>query len=49
MAAWHAAHRTGAHGDHRYTAEQYGLTDSQLRADFAEYVAHFDVELEVAV
>ena len=44
--AWHDDNRTGAHGTHRYTAEQFGLTDAQLRADFGFYTDHFDIELE---
>ena len=43
---WQVENRSGAHGTHRYTAEQYGLTDAQLRSDFDEYVRHFDIELE---
>ena len=46
MAAWHTRHRTGTHGDHRYTAEQYGLTVDGLRADFAPYIERYDVPLE---
>jgi hypothetical protein len=46
IARWQEDNRSGAHGTHRYTAEQYGLTDAQLRADFDEYVRHFDIELE---
>lgn len=44
--SWHAANRTGAHGEHRYTAEEFGLTDARLRSDFAFYTDHYDVELE---
>jgi Sulfotransferase family len=43
---WHEANRTGAHGTHHYTAEQFGLTDAQLRTDFAFYSDHFDIERE---
>ncbi|MGP0031866.1 MAG: sulfotransferase family protein [Acidimicrobiales bacterium] len=43
---WLRTNRTGAHGTHRYTAEQFGLTDAQLRRDFAFYTDHFDIELE---
>ncbi len=46
FAAWLQENRTGSHGTHRYTAEQFGLTDDQLRADFAFYTDHFDIELE---
>ena len=44
--AWHAENRSGTHGAHRYSAEQFGLSDEQLRADFTFYTEHFDVELE---
>jgi hypothetical protein len=44
--AWYEENRTGAHGTHRYTAEQFGLTDARLRRDFAFYTDHFDIELE---
>jgi hypothetical protein len=46
IARWQDDNRSGAHGTHRYTAEEFGLTDEQLRSDFAEYTDHFDVELE---
>ena len=26
---------------HRYSAEQFGLTDDQIRAEFADYTARF--------
>jgi hypothetical protein len=43
---WHESNRTGAHGTHHYTADQFGLTDAQLRSDYAFYTDHFDIELE---
>jgi sulfotransferase family protein len=43
---WQAANRVGAHGTHRYTAEQFGLTTARLRSDFAAYIRHFDIDLE---
>ena len=46
---WQTVNRSGAHGQHRYTAEEFGLTDAQLRSDFDAYVRHFDVEVEVEV
>jgi len=46
MAQWHAANRSGAHGVHRYTAGQYGLSVPQLRSDFDPYIRRFDVPLE---
>ncbi|HEX4528759.1 MAG TPA: sulfotransferase [Acidimicrobiia bacterium] len=43
---WQEANRSGAHGTHRYTAEQFGLSTAQLRSDYDFYVRHFDVALE---
>lgn len=43
---WHARNRTGAHGTHHYTAEQFGLTDAELRDRFAFYTEHYDIDLE---
>jgi hypothetical protein len=44
---WQDANRSGAHGAHRYTAEQFGLSAAQLRDDYDFYIRHFDVEVEV--
>jgi hypothetical protein len=46
MQAWHAANRSGVHGTHRYTAEQFGLSADQLRSDFRAYIERYDVPLE---
>lgn len=46
MRDWHAANRTGAHGAHRYTAEQFGLRTAQIRSDYDFYIRHFDVKIE---
>ena len=43
---WQYANRSGAHGTHRYTAEQFGLSTAQLRSDYDFYVRRFDVALE---
>ncbi len=43
---WQAANQAGAHGTHRYTAEQFGLDTDQLRADFDFYIRRFDVAVE---
>lgn len=40
---WLTLHRSGAHGEHRYTAEQYGLSETTLRSEFDSYIEHFDV------
>jgi Sulfotransferase family len=46
MSAWSEKNRSGAHGAHRYTAEQFGLDNATLRSQFKEYTDHFDVRLE---
>jgi hypothetical protein len=43
---WQIENRSGAHGIHRYTAEQFGLSADQLRSDYDFYVQHFDIALE---
>jgi hypothetical protein len=43
---WQHANRSGAHGAHRYTAEQFGLSTAQLRSDYDFYIRHFGVALE---
>jgi hypothetical protein len=43
---WQDANRSGAHGAHRYTAEQFGLSTAQLRSDYAFYIEHFDIDVE---
>jgi hypothetical protein len=45
MNDWLAANRTGAHGAHHYSAEQFGLTTAGLRRDFDFYIRHFDIEV----
>ena len=47
MSAIHqAANRSGAHGSHRYTPEQYGLDPDEIRRNWQFYVQHFDVEVD---
>ncbi|MDT3445108.1 MULTISPECIES: sulfotransferase [unclassified Pseudofrankia] len=46
MADWHEANRSGAHGVHRYTAEQFGLDEEQIRADYEFYIRRFGIEVE---
>jgi hypothetical protein len=43
---WQRANRSGAHGTHHYTAEEFGLSTKQLRSDYNFYVRRFDVEVE---
>jgi hypothetical protein len=40
---WGEANHAGAHGQHRYTAEQYGLSVEQIRSDYEFYIRHFDI------
>jgi hypothetical protein len=46
IAEWQEANRSGAHGSHRYTAEDFGLTTAQIRSDYDFYIRHFGVEIE---
>jgi len=46
VVVWQEANRTGAHGAHHYTAEQFGLSAEQLRSDYGFYTDRFGVELE---
>jgi hypothetical protein len=43
---WQKANRLGAHGEHRYTPEQFGLSAEEIRADYAFYIDRFGVERE---
>jgi Sulfotransferase family len=43
---WQQTNRSGAHGTHRYTAEQFGLSASQLRSEYDFYIRHFDIDVE---
>jgi hypothetical protein len=46
MLAWTRNNVMGAHGAHRYTPEEFGLSAASLRADFAFYTSYFDVPLD---
>jgi hypothetical protein len=46
IVTWQAQHKSGAHGTHRYTAEQFGLSKEQIRSDYDFYIKHFDVAIE---
>jgi hypothetical protein len=43
---WTRVNRSGTHGAHVYTAEQFGLSEAQLHADYDEYIQHFGIEIE---
>ncbi len=36
--AWAEENRRGQHGEHRYSAEEYGLTDAEIESRFADYI-----------
>ena len=42
MSAWHERNRKGAHGEHRYSPEDFGLTVEAIRERFATYITDFD-------
>jgi len=46
IVAWQEQHRSGAHGTHKYTAEQFGLSKAQIRSDYDFYIKRFGVEIE---
>jgi hypothetical protein len=46
LSAWQEANRSGTHGTHRYTAEQFGLSADRLHSDYGFYIRHFDVAVE---
>lgn len=46
MRAWHAANPRDKHGEHRYSAEEFGLTTDAMRDRFAAYMKHFQVDQE---
>jgi hypothetical protein len=41
MATWSEQNRAGARGEHRYSAEEFGLTDEEIRASFSEYIDRY--------
>ena len=43
MRAWLERNRKGAHGEHTYSAEEFGLDPARIRAAFADYIAAFDL------
>ncbi len=46
MGGWAVNNRRGARGEHRYTAEEYGITKEEIRTAFGDYIERFDVALE---
>jgi hypothetical protein len=46
LEAWQIDNHSGAHGTHRYSPDQFGLSAAELRSDYQFYVDHFDIALE---
>jgi hypothetical protein len=44
--AWKEANPRGKHGEHRYTAEDFGTTEGAIRDRFAAYTRHFSLAAE---
>jgi hypothetical protein len=43
MRTWHAENPQGKHGVHRYSAEEFGLSDGRMAERFAPYTEHFGI------
>ena len=43
MAAWLADNPQGKHGKHSYSSGEFGITDEDVRAAFAEYIAQYNL------
>jgi hypothetical protein len=41
MANWSEGNRAGSRGEHRYSSEEFGLTDDEIREVFADYLDRF--------
>lgn len=48
MEQWAVTNRRGARGEHRYHAEDYGLTAAQIRRTFTPYIERFGALLDEA-
>ena len=46
ISAWRAANPQGKRGENRYTLEQFGLNEAEVRAEYADYIAHFAIPSE---
>ena len=46
IAAWRAANPQGKRGENRYSLEQFGLYEGQVREAFADYIQHFAIPSE---
>lgn len=48
MGAWQAANPQGRHGEHRYSAARFGLSEEEIAERFAPYLQRFGVTREAA-
>ena len=48
MQSWYDANRKGQHGEHVYSAEEFGMTSEDIRDRYSEYITHFGVPVERA-
>ena len=46
IADWRRDNPKGKRGENRYTLEQFGLDDAEVRALFSDYIEHFDIPSE---
>jgi hypothetical protein len=46
IAQWQAKNRSGAHGIHHYSPEDFGLSVHQIRSEFEFYIRRFNVAIE---
>lgn len=46
LGAWKAENPRGKHGEHKYTAEEFGLSDETIADRFSAYMRHFGIERE---
>ncbi len=46
MREWLSQHGSGRHFSHRYTAEEYGLTNAEIEQAFQGYMKDFDIRRE---
>ena len=46
MQASRKANRQNKHGKHRYALADFGLDEAQVRNDYADYLARFDIPAE---
>jgi hypothetical protein len=46
IAHWVESNRVGAYGEHRYAAEQFGLSVAEIRSEYAFYIRRFEVPFE---